>query len=129
MEHNGIAFHHAEGPPTITGDVYDEIFDNGKVGDWYWGQIIWTDDESYRCMHMLVPSLRGEGQGPLEGRGAEIALVFPSHGPNNWSEPGSDNGWDGNEEEPTFSPSIFVGGSSDKPGWHGFFEKGMLRDA
>ena len=119
--------HHAEGPPTIPEDVYDEIFDNGKVGDWYWCDVINTDKKSYRVLHIIIPSLRGFGQGELERRGAELIEVYPSHSDNNWAQPGPHNGWDGNEEDPTLHPSIFVGGSSNNPGWHGYFEKGKLR--
>ena len=39
----------------------------------------------------------------------------------NWSAPGLHQGWDGNEREPTFSPSIDV-----PDGWHGFIVRGRL---
>ena len=120
--------HHAKGPPTIPDHLYDEIFDNGNLGDWYWTDVI-IDNIKYRSLYILIPSLRGYGQGELEERGIELISVFPSHAPNNWAQPGSSNGWDGNEANPTLSPSIFVGGNSDNPGWHGFFEKGQLRNA
>ena len=42
------------------------------------------------------------------------------HEPQNWAAPGSVNGWDGNEEEPTLSPSIVAGK------WHGYLRGGKL---
>ena len=120
--------HHADRPPEALADVYSFVFDNGQVGDWYWADLIVGTDE-FRVLHILVPSLRGEGQGALESRGAELIEVFPVHDSNNWAKPGLVDGWDGNKAEPTLRPSIFVGGGSDNPGWHGFFEKGKLRTA
>ena len=126
MKHRKLVIYHAKGTPTISEDFYDYIFDNGKVGDWWWDRTTSPEGKSYRVLRIVVPSLRGEGQGPLESRGAELITVFPSHAENDWSKPGNDNGWDGAEAEPTLSPSIFVGGNSDNPGWHGFFSKGKL---
>ena len=121
--------HHAHSPPTVPGDMYDEIFEHGRLGDWHWAIIIEPDGSEHRVIWMLVPSLRGGGQGPLEARGLELIQVFPRHAPNNWAKPGPVNGWDGNEDLPTLNPSIFVGGNSPNPGWHGFFRRGKVSNA
>ena len=118
--------HHADGPPTVPDDMYDTIFEQGKIGDWHWADVK-IGNKVYRTLWILVPSLRGFGQGPLQDRGIELIEVYPSHAPNNWAQPGDINGWDGNVDSPTLRPSIFVGGESANPGWHGFFKSGKLQ--
>ena len=56
-------------------------------------------------------------------RGDHI-LLHMSHEQGNWAQPGPINGWDGNLEKPTLSPSILVEGV-----WHGFLENGEMRTA
>lgn len=123
-----MILHHANSEPTVPDDLYDDVFDNGQLGDWWWCSVEINDD-SHDALHILVPSLRGEGQGRLQERGIELIEVYPMHAENNWAQPGPTNGWDGNRDAPTLSPSIFVGGGTEKPGWHGFFEGGQLRNA
>ena len=131
MAPDSHVLHHAALPPTVPDDMYDEIFEHGQLGDWHWACVIMPDGTRHRALWMLVPNLRGGGQGPLGKRGLELISVFPMHAPNNWAEPGDVQGWDGklDENAPTLRPSIFVGGSSPNPGWHGFFENGELRNA
>ena len=124
----GSVLYHAESPPTVPEDLYDYIFDEGKLGDWFWATCL-VDGVSHRCLYMLIPDLIGHGQGDLRNRGLELLCVYPSHANNNWAQPGPINGWDGNETEPTLSPSIFVGGGTKNPGWHGFFQNGKLKNA
>lgn len=121
--------HHSDGPPTIPDDWYDFVFDDGKSGDWFWQSIKRNDGLSHRCLFAIVPSPRGFGQGPLKDRGLELIQVFPRHADGNWAVPGEIDGWDGNEQSPTFTPSIFVGGNTDDPGWHGFIRNGKLSNA
>ena len=121
--------HHAHREPTVPDDLYDEVFDKGTLGDWWWCNVE-IDGVSHEALHILVPSVGGRiGQGPLQKRGIELIEVYPMHAKNNWANPGPINGWDGNRDAPTLSPSIFVGGGSESPGWHGFFEGGELRNA
>ena len=47
-------------------------------------------------------------------------VIYPMHEENNWSQPGTKNGWNGDEERPTFKPSI--GGKT----WHGYITHGEL---
>lgn len=120
--------HHASGPPTVPLDIYAQLFDRGKVGDWCWGSEE-RAGQSIRVLWLIIPAVGGSTSGLLYDRGGELILVFPSHAPNNWAEPGDRNGWDGNEDCPTLHPSIFVRGTEPSPGWHGFFEQGQLRMA
>lgn len=134
--------HHADGSETKTDDWYDAIFrasDGGKVGDFWWGvEVSYEGDAAIetRVLWLIVPIPDERAQegsyGPLAG-GGELARLYPSHeGPSekhptgNWAAPGPVNGWDGNVDEPTFRPSIWVGGTTDHPGWHGFLTKGKL---
>lgn len=60
-------------------------------------------------------------------RGQHV-LLYTHRQPNNWSAPGDVNGWDGDLDHPTLSPSIGIlndDGSSFT--FHGFLEKGVLR--
>ena len=117
--------HHADGSLEPSADIFDEIYDRGRVGDWWWGRTE-VDGEMHRVLWLVVPMVAREKYGPrIRGEG-ELIAAFPSHIDGNWALPGPVNGWDGNLDEPTFSPSIFVGGSSDYPGWHGFLRKGRL---
>ena len=121
--------HHATHAVTVPDDMYDEIFERGELGDWHWSTTIMPDGSHHRSLWILVPNMQREGQGPLGPRGIELISVFPMHAPNNWAEPGDVQGWDGelDADRPTLRPSIFVGGSSPNPGWHGFFENGQIR--
>ena len=123
--------HHASHAITVPKDMYDEIFNRGQLGDWHWSTVIMPDGSHHLSLWIIVPDMRGEGQGPLKDRHLELISVFPTHAPGNWAEPGNVQGWDGELDEtaPTLRPSIFVGGKSLNPGWHGFFENGKLRNA
>ncbi len=115
--------HHAIHEPTHPGDLYDDIFINGELGDWYWTQIE-IDGTVHRALHIIISDLAGRFQGLLGDRGLELLQIFPMRQPKDWSQPGPIDAWDHDEDEPTLSPSILVPG-----GWHGYFERGQLRDA
>ena len=123
--------HHASHAITVPENMYDEIFELGQLGDWHWSIGIMPDGSHHRALWILVPNMRGEGQGPLKDRNLELIRVFPMHAPNNWAEPGDVQGWDGelDENAPTLRPSIFVGGRSPNPGWHGFVKNGKVSNA
>lgn len=63
---------------------------------------------------------------PYNGR--EWIHVYPMHAENNWAQPGPKNGWDGNREAPTFSPSIDCSCGGRRPGWHGYIRQGKVCD-
>lgn len=124
----------------LEGDWYEYVFgpdSTATVGDWWWGE----ETDGTRVFWVIVPIPQDRAAhgsyGPLSPDGdGEIIRIYPSHeGPTeahpsgNWAAPGPVNGWDGNEDFPTFRPSIFVGGTTDHPGWHGFVENGQLRNA
>ena len=82
-------------------------------------------------MLLIVPIV---GRPPAENNrmekgGGELLRVFVNRQPDNWNARGDVSGWDGNILEPTLHPSIFVRGRTENPGWHGFFERGKLRNA
>lgn len=132
-----VIIHHADHSETRTQDWYNAVFDadsGADIGDWWWGEE--TDGTRVLWLVVPIPDDRADhgSYGPLVDGTGELIRIYPSHeGPSdkhpsgNWAAPGPVEGWDGNIEEPTFSPSIYVGGSTDHPGWHGFFEKGKLR--
>ena len=141
------AIHHDAEPPTVTDDWYDYVFaaKSAKIGDWWWSREIgWHDDdptEPLRVLWLIVP-IRDERRlkgsyGPLSPDGAgELIRIYTSHeGPTvkhpsgNWAAPGPVDGWDGDVDAPTLRPSIWVGGSSDYPGWHGYLTDGKLSNA
>ena len=117
-----VTYHRPDLPPEQVADVYDRVFDNPDVepGDWYWGR----DEAGRRVLWLLVPDLEGRDQGTLTPHGVELLRLYARHASKNWAQPGSVNGWDGNEEAPTLRPSILV-----PDGWHGFLEAGKLRAA
>ena len=69
---------------------------------------------------------------PHAKRGTEWIQVYPMHAPNNWAQPGEVNGWDGNREAPTFSPSLLVESGPMRPGernqiCHSYLQVGVWR--
>ena len=99
-----VRSHNRDGEPWDT--WYDELYDGrAEVGDYRW-----SSTDGHGTLLLLVPDLLNEGQAP----GVEILLIYPSHAENNWASPGPINGWDGNIEYPTLSPSILV--QSGEPG-------------
>ena len=121
----GGVLHHADGTVEVPASLYEDIFDSGQVGDWWWGrEPVEEDDGAYRRILWLIVPLSPDSprSGPLSERGGELLRLYVKHDEKNWAQPGPVNGWDGNADEPTFSPSISVTG-----GWHGFFERGKLR--
>lgn len=126
--------HHPAGHVEPVEDWYDYFFadvgeDGGHPGDWIWSRVE-IDGVTHRCMLIIFPLV---GREPLKRsrigqRGGELVEIFPSHQPNptGWARPGPVNGWDGNEDEPTLHPSIFVRGNTATPGWHGFMQRGNL---
>ena len=75
------------------------------------------DGSLHRAIVVLLPNLVHTKYA------ASPTWLYLSHAAGNWAKPGPVNGWDGNELEPTLSPSVHV----PVLGWHGFIEKGKLR--
>ena len=96
-----------------------------EVGDYYWG----TDNQGHRVLWLLVPDT-------VHGRRYQVLRLYMQSEKQNWAKPGPRNGWDGDEELPTLTPSIQartkIHSDDDEDGievnaWHGFLEKGVLR--
>ena len=123
--------HHPGSPPDLVADWYDYFFDDGVPGDWIWTELREPDGSGpFRALLIIFPrvGLPSAENNRLQQRGGELAHIYTSHQPNpmGWALPGPINGWDGNEDEPTLKPSIFIRGKSKVKGWHGFFQKGKL---
>lgn len=140
----GDCIHHNDGSHTLVDEWYDWVYAQGKVGDWWWGQEIGWHDAPYvtdRILWIIVPlpakRLAEGSYGPTtDAATGELIRIYPEHaGPTpqhpsgNWAAPGPVNGWDGNVDAPTLRPSIFVGGGSAHPGWHGWLTAGKLSHA
>ena len=99
---------------------YDAFWDYG-VGAMSWA---WVKDktdaedfEGRRALFVLVPH--------KDVRRPFVPVqLYVDRAPDNWAEPGNVRGWDGDEERPTFTPSVQV--LPRDTGWHGFIERGML---
>lgn len=78
------------------------------------GAMMWTNVDGYRGLLVRVPDDDG---------GASNIVIYPKHESKNWAAPGPTAGWDGNEQHPTFKPSIDC---SKHGSWHGFIVRGQL---
>ena len=79
------------------------------------GAMLWIEDDGRRVLWFLAPNdTRREFIG---------ARIFALHAENNWCKPGNVSGWDGDLDQPTFNPSIWL---HDKKGWHGYIRYGCL---
>ena len=114
-------YHHGDGHAEFVADWYDELFLHGVPGDWLWHEI--SDVE---CIFLLVPDIIGSSRGTLHG--VDLLVLYPRHTSGNWAKPGDVDGWDGDRESPTLSPSILhqVNGVN---GWHGYFRGGKIEAA
>ena len=59
--------------------------------------------------------------------GGEPNAIYMERQPDNWASPGPVNGWDGDLERPTLTPSIQT--LPHEGGWHGYITAGNLIDA
>ena len=93
---------------------YDAFYSYG-VGAMCWNL---GHQNNRRALYFLAPcdSLRG----------SETARILTMTDGKDWTHPGSVSGWDGNPEQPTFHPSIWL---RDRKGWHGYIRAGNLIDA
>ena len=82
------------------------------------GAMFWDTRGPLRSLVFLAPS--------NVPKGYELAAIFTKTDGKDWCVPGDVNGWDDNEERPTFTPSIWL---RNKNGWHGFIRGGNLEDA
>ena len=102
----------------------DELWARGEDSDEFWehgvGAFRWVTFDGHRACLILVPSSAG-GADAGDGRGFVPVVVYPMRQADNWAAPGDVNGWDGNEDRPTFTPSIDVPGH-----WHGFIVNGVI---
>lgn len=98
----------------------------------------WSDEFAAHGIGAMAWETYDEGK-PEEGErlivivphpesGTEWLQVYPMHAPNNWAQPGSVNGWDGNREAPTFNPSIDCSNGGKRLGWHGYIIAGRVCD-
>ena len=94
-------------------DPFGDAFFAYGIGAMQWE----VDGEGRRVLWFLAPAVGGESDRP------ELARIYTMNDGKNWCEPGSVNGWDGNEDRPTFNPSIWL---LDKQGWHGWIKNGDL---
>ena len=99
--------------------TYDELWTVG-IGAYLWSDIFQGDHGINRALVLLIPDV------PNRPNKAMPVHLYPNHEEGNWAAPGDVNGWDGNEEFPTFSPSIWV---NNRRGWHGFLQCGQLVEA
>ena len=92
---------------------YDAFFDYGV------GAMCWVRRHEQRALYFLAPC-------PPADRGFAGAMILTMTDGEDWTVPGSVSGWDGNLEQPTFHPSIWL---DDCKGWHGYITAGDLIDA
>ena len=106
---------------------YDYWFDHASPGDWRWSSRN-IDGTLHKTIMMVVPLVPPDYRhyGKLAERGGELLSVFVERARNDWNEPGPVIAWDGDDDNPTLTPSIFCRGAAKVKGWHGFFKKGEL---
>ena len=80
------------------------------------GAMCWKELDGLRALYIILPGWEDE-----ERPDTCPSALFVNHAPNNWAKPGEIEGWDGNIEKPTFTPSIHIPG-----GWHGYLTEGEL---
>lgn len=104
-----------------------EDFWAGNTGTYIWRQFKSKDEEiPQRALLLKVPDLNSKDKENTH------VVLYVSHKPDNWAAHGEIMGWDGNEELPTLNPSIQILDKVDGKevnGWHGYLEKGKLRNA
>ena len=93
---------------------YDAFFDYGI------GAMCWTRDAEGRRMLLFIAPHEPEIEGCPHWI---VTRIYTRTDGKNWKEPGDVEGWDGNLETPTFSPSMWL---LDREGWHGFIQNGDL---
>ena len=86
-------------------EQYDQV---DKVGDFWW-----RFDDGNRVLLVALPNHRKD-QGFIR---SSWTIDHPNRTGDQWL-------WDGDEDEPTLSPSLHAVGE-----WHGFVENGILREA
>ena len=88
------------------------------------GAMCWSHDEDGTLVLFFIapriPTIPGRE------RQQEYVRLYTTRDGENWRKGGPINGWDGNIDCPTFTPSIWL---KDKKGWHGFIQDGNLVDA
>ena len=91
----------------------DAAFWSYGVGAFRWTEVA-VGDEVYRALAIVLPCHSGAPH-----------VLYPDHAEINWAAPGPRRGWDGDEDRPTFTPSILCQSS----GWHGYLTRGQLAEA
>ena len=92
---------------------YDAFFEYGA------GAMLWRfDEEGRRLLLFLAPDIGAENI-----TGTICSEIYTETDGKNWKTPGPVRGWDGNLEQPTFNPSIWL---LNREGWHGFIRNGDL---
>ena len=99
--------------------TYEELRETG-IGGYLWADVFERDHGINRALVLMVPDL------PDRPDKAISVHLYPSHEEGHWTTPGDVNGWDGNEDLPTFNPSIWV---NNRKGWHRFLQRVQLVEA
>ena len=99
-----------------------------ECGDWEGlhahgvGAMFWDIVQGNRVLYFLAP--------PVGDQNPEckfhLGRIYTMTDGKDWTHPGDVSGWDGNLEQPTFTPSIWL---RNRKGWHGYITAGNLVDA
>ena len=121
--------HHSGSPSERVENWYDYFFKAGRPGDWIWTRTTESDGSGpYKTLIIIFPLIGREpaAKNAIEQRGGELVDIYVNRQADDWAKPGAINAWDGNEDQPTLTGSIFIRGDKNLKGWHGFFQKGKL---
>ena len=105
--------------------VKGRMFECGNWDDFYAhgvGAMFWDIVKGVRVLYFLAPPV---GEKNTECK-FSLGRIYAMTDGKDWTHQGSVSGWDGNLEQPTFTPSIWL---NDRQGWHGWITKGNLIDA
>ena len=104
----------------------DEFFAPGMgPGTFMWSTVL-VDGEEHQALYLKVPRVNAPFRPAKQDY--EILCLYVMRDPALWNKPGHVKGWDGNWDKPTLTPSILVKYADGINGWHGYVEKGQLRD-
>ena len=103
---------------------YDDFFQpDAPPGTFWWTTMRDNDGQARRVLLLKTPCRI------FPRRLTDHSVLYVKHAPGNWARPGEIDGWDGNEDSPTLSPSILVQhiiDGQDVECWHGFLTAGEI---